>query len=291
MQLDLRKVAYFVAVVEERSMTRAAGRLRLSQQALSMSIRALERELGVALLERGRGGVDLLPAGKALYTDAVPLLAAASAAVGRARQADGSDPELLRIGHTPDVTGVEVITMLTGVPMALGATVTQMIQLLPADLGVRLWDRSIDLGLARAMAPTDGLAGQVVARHRLRVAVRAGHRLALREVVTLRDIESETLLVSAPAGASGDTDLLLTLCRTAGIEPRHRVSSVQGTPPITAVLGNAGVALVTDAPGPAVGGAVQVVELEPATTVPLLATWRSDARSRARDVLVAALAS
>jgi Bacterial regulatory helix-turn-helix protein, lysR family len=45
-RLDLRKVAHFVAVVEEGSMTGAARRLGLTQQALSMSIRALERDLG-----------------------------------------------------------------------------------------------------------------------------------------------------------------------------------------------------------------------------------------------------
>ena len=173
MQLDLRKLAHFAAVVEERSMTRAAVRLRLTQQALSMSIRALERELGVLLFERGRGGVELLPAGHSLYMDGGPLLAAATAAVARARRTHGSDTELLRIGHTPAVTDTDVVTLLAGAPLALAATVTQVIQIQPADVGDRLWDRSIDLALTRAMSPSQGLTGQVVTRHRLRVAVRA----------------------------------------------------------------------------------------------------------------------
>ena len=103
-------------------MTRAAARLRLSQQALSMSMRALERELGVPLLDRSRRGVALLASGEALYADAVPLLAAATAAIGRARRADRGEPELLRIGHTPAVTGIEVTEMLAGAP-AHGASV------------------------------------------------------------------------------------------------------------------------------------------------------------------------
>ncbi len=289
MQLDLRKLAHFAAVVEERSMTRAAVRLRLTQQALSMSIRALERELGVLLFERGRGGVELLPAGHSLYTDGGPLLAAATAAVARARRTHGSDTELLRIGHTPAVTDTDVVTLLAGAALALAATVTQVIQIQPDDVGDRLWDRSIDLALTRAMSPSQGLTGQVVTRHRLRVAVRADHHLALRDVVTIHDLASETLLVPAPPGGSADTELLLALLRAAGVEPRHRVSPVRGTPPVTAVVGDDGVALVTDAPGPAVGGAVHVLELEPSTTVPLVAAWRSDARNRARDVLIDAV--
>ena len=288
MGLDLRKVEHFVAVAEERSMTRAAARLHLSQQALSMSMRALERELGVPLLDRSRRGVVLLASGEALYADAVPLLAAATAAVGRARRADRGEPELLRIGHTPAVTGIEITEMLAGAP-ASGASV-QVVALLPDELSERLRDRSVDIGLSRATAPAAGLAGQVVARHRLRLAVRAGHRLAHRHAVTLPELAAETLIVGAPPGVCAYTDLLLGLCRRAGFEPRHRVTPVQGTPPVTTVLGTDGAALVTEAPGPAVGGAVRVVELEPETTVPVLASWRRDTRSVLRDVLVAGLA-
>jgi DNA-binding transcriptional LysR family regulator len=288
MGLDLRKVEHFVAVAEERSMTRSAARLHLSQQALSMSMRALERELGVPLLDRSRRGVVLLASGEALYADAVPLLAAATAAVGRARRADRGEPELLRIGHTPAVTGIEVTEMLAGAP-AHGASV-QVVALLSDELDERLRDRSVDIGLSRATAPAAGLAGQVVARHRLRLAVRAGHRLAHRHAVTLPELAAETLIVGAPPGVCAYTDLLLGLCRRAGFEPRHRVTPVQGTPPVTTVLGTDGAALVTEAPGPAVGGAVRVVELEPETTVPVLASWRRDTRSALRDVLVAGLA-
>ncbi|MYS48827.1 LysR family transcriptional regulator, partial [Streptomyces sp. SID6013] len=66
MGLDLHKLDHLIAVAEEHSITRAAARLHLSQQALSTSIRVLEREVGVPLLERTAAGVVLLPAGAAL---------------------------------------------------------------------------------------------------------------------------------------------------------------------------------------------------------------------------------
>jgi DNA-binding transcriptional LysR family regulator len=290
MALDLRKVAHFVAVAEERSMTRAAARLQLSQQALSISMRVLELEVGVALLDRSRRGVALLPSGEALYADAVLLLAAAAAAVERARRADRGEPELLRIGHIPAVTGVEVTAMLAGASAAPPGAAVQIVAVLPDELDRRLRDRSIDIALSRAAAPPGDMAGQVIARHRLRLAVRAGHRLAQRDAVTLPEIAAETLVVGAPPGVCTFTDLLLGLCRRAGFEPRHRVTPVQGTPPVTTVLGNDGAALVTEVPGPALGGAVQVVELEPTTSVPVLATWRGDTRSAVRDGLLTTLA-
>ncbi len=108
--------------------------------------------------------------------------------------------------------------------------------------------------------------------------------------MTLPEIAAETLVVGAPPGVCPYTDLLLGLCRRAGFEPRHRVAPVQGIPPVTTVLGNDGAALVTEPPGPALGGAVRVVDLAPATTVPVLATWRRDTHSAVRDGLLAALA-
>jgi DNA-binding transcriptional LysR family regulator len=290
MGLDLRKVAHFVAVAEERSMTRAAARLHLSQQALSMSMRALERELGVPLLDRTSRGVTLLASGEAFYADAVPLLAAATAAVGRALRADRGEPELLRIGHTPSVTDIEVTELLAAAPAHHAGAAVQVVAVLPEDLAHRLRDRSIDVALTRAAAPPGDMAGYVVAHHRLRLAVRSGHRLARRDAVTLPEIAAETLVVGAPPGVCPYTDLLLGLCRRAGFEPRHRVAPVQGIPPVTTVLGNDGAALVTELPGPALGGAVRVVDLAPATTVPVLATWRRDTHSAVRDGLLAALA-
>ena len=50
--MELRHLEHFIAVAEERNFTRAARRLHLVQSALSVSIRSLERELGIRLFER-----------------------------------------------------------------------------------------------------------------------------------------------------------------------------------------------------------------------------------------------
>ncbi|MCT9145548.1 LysR family transcriptional regulator, partial [Streptomyces violarus] len=57
--LSLRQMEYFVTVVEEASFTRAAELLHVSQPALSHQIKALERSVGGALLERLPRGVRL----------------------------------------------------------------------------------------------------------------------------------------------------------------------------------------------------------------------------------------
>ncbi len=62
--MDLRGIRYFVQIAELGSMTRAAQHLRVAQPALSRHVRALEQELGVALMVRLPRGVRLTTAGR-----------------------------------------------------------------------------------------------------------------------------------------------------------------------------------------------------------------------------------
>ena len=87
MDLDLRKIRYFVAVADNLHFRRAAEELHIAQPALSRSIGALERELGTQLFVRDKRSVILTPAGRQLLDDAGPLLAAADATRRRVQRA------------------------------------------------------------------------------------------------------------------------------------------------------------------------------------------------------------
>jgi DNA-binding transcriptional LysR family regulator len=71
---DLPALAVFATVAEERSFTRAASRLGVSQSALSHTVRALEKHLGLQLLARTTRNVSPTQAGSALLRDLAPAL-------------------------------------------------------------------------------------------------------------------------------------------------------------------------------------------------------------------------
>jgi DNA-binding transcriptional LysR family regulator len=74
--VELRQLSHFVAVAEEGSFTRAARRLNYVQSALSVSVQALERELGMRLFDRTTHRVMLTGAGEALLPAARRTLTA-----------------------------------------------------------------------------------------------------------------------------------------------------------------------------------------------------------------------
>jgi DNA-binding transcriptional LysR family regulator len=106
--LDLRRLRYFVTVAEELSFVRAARLLHMTQPALSRQISALEHDLGTQLFDRDRRGTDLTQAGQQLLEDAVPLLAAASALEQRTRLA-GRDPARFAVGFMPGIHATPII--------------------------------------------------------------------------------------------------------------------------------------------------------------------------------------
>src|SRR6201987_160914 len=98
--MELRHLRYFLAVAEERHITRAAARLGLKQPPLSQQIHALEKELGIKLLTRLPRGVELTPAGEGFREDARALLSAVERATSRARAAAMGQRGRISIGLT-----------------------------------------------------------------------------------------------------------------------------------------------------------------------------------------------
>jgi len=105
------QLLYFVTVVEEGQMTRAAAKLHIAQPALSHSIAQLEREVRLKLLDRHPRGVTLTPDGEAFYDKARAAVAAVAEVAETARSLARAQVRLVELGfvgaapglHSPDL--------------------------------------------------------------------------------------------------------------------------------------------------------------------------------------------
>lgn len=190
MDLDLRKLRYFVAVAEELNFRRAAERLHLAQPVLSRQIRALEKELHARLFTRDNTGTQLTEAGCQLLNDATVLLANAEAAQGRvARAAAGT--VTFTVGFMPGLTVTDPVR-------ALGAAHPDInVEVLRTDWTNQvavLHDGRADIGYVRMPVDRTGLKSSLLFTEPRVAMLPASHRLAGKEKVSIHDLADEHLL-------------------------------------------------------------------------------------------------
>jgi LysR family hca operon transcriptional activator len=192
--MELRHLRYFVAVVEEGSLTTAAERrLHTSQPSLSRQIRDLEHEVGAELLSRSVHGVELTVAGKAFLEHARLSLMQADAAVEAARRAAQPSRKTFAIGFQ---TGHEV----TWLPQAMHVLRDELKNIhvtissdYSPDLAEALARGRLDLAFLR-VEPGYDLAYQVVDREPLIVLMPSDHRLTAKQAIHPRELVGEIFI-------------------------------------------------------------------------------------------------
>ncbi|QUQ64145.1 LysR family transcriptional regulator [Kutzneria sp. CA-103260] len=190
MDVDLRRLRYFVAVAEERHFGRAAERLHIAQPVLSRQIRVLENELRAELFVRDRRGTELTPAGEQLLVDAKSLLGNAAALVRRVR-AVGEGVCRFTIGFMPGITLTPVVRLLRNRHPGLDV---RMLRTGWHDQVEVLRDGRVDVGIVRLPIDRAGLAVSPLYAEPRVVVVASGHRLAGKESIRIGDLAAEHLL-------------------------------------------------------------------------------------------------
>jgi len=199
--MELRQLEVFVAVADEGSFTRAATRLHVVQSAVSATIRKLEAELGVTLLNRTTHRVELSDAGALLLPEARRTLEAAAAARDIAAQLRGGLRGTVRIGtmQAQSTYSVSLAALLADFRTRHPDVDFDVRQRGSAVTARMLRDGQLDLGLV-GLGERDapGLDLVPLAREEMRLACAHDHPLARRDAVELADLSDETIADSPP---------------------------------------------------------------------------------------------
>jgi DNA-binding transcriptional LysR family regulator len=217
--LDLRKVRYFVVLAEELNYRRAAERLHVAQPVLTRQIRSLERDLTVQLFERGRAGTRLTDAGRQLLTDAQGLLADAQATRRRVARLGGTI-RTFTIGFMPGLT-------VTEPARAFAASHPEVtVDVLRTDWTdqVRvLRDGRVDIGHVRMPIDLTALSSCLLFTEPQVAVVPVAHRLAGRDHVSVHELVGERLLQhpdAVPEWAALNSTPLVTARQARSVEEK-----------------------------------------------------------------------
>ncbi|USX19798.1 LysR family transcriptional regulator [Oxalobacteraceae bacterium OTU3REALA1] len=224
MSIDLKQLRYFLAVAEEKSFSRAAERLHISQPPLSQQIMKLESELGVKLFARTTRTFELTVAGKALMSEASDLLAKMRMTIDTIRQIDRGEVGRLRVGIVGSAMWGPIPSLLEEFQTKFPRVTWTLHELGPTLQYEALRAKQVDVGFWREPKldeddlKQDNLRQELCFREDVCVAINEHHPLAKQESIELMDIADEPMLTLA-LDKSSFPRYLIQCCVKAGFQP------------------------------------------------------------------------
>jgi DNA-binding transcriptional LysR family regulator len=217
--METRQLAAFCAVVERGSFSQAAERLGVTQPAVSLQIRSLEKRLNQQLLDRSGRRVEPTEAGLRLYRAAQRMLALEEQLLDEvAAEEEGEVSGRLEIGSSSGPGGSVLPLLLCefqqrhpGVTVALSVFDTQTV----VDLVAR---RELELGIVGAARRHRGVVFEPFFRDEVILACLPGHPFAGR-TISLEELRGEPLIVMQEG--AGVRQVIEDELRGAGVRLRE----------------------------------------------------------------------
>ncbi len=209
----LKQFRYLDALARERNYARAAASCRISQPALSMQIKELEGELGVALVERGRGVFALTAAGNEIVKRARAILRATDDLVDFARHADRPLSGTLRFGVIPTIAPYLLPRALPLIRARFPDITLELREAQTADLVDDLSRGTLDLVLLSLPIEAPDIETMHLFDDRFLLVTAADESLDERKRVDISSLDERRLLLLSEGHCLRDQ--ALSLCRTA----------------------------------------------------------------------------
>jgi DNA-binding transcriptional LysR family regulator len=216
--MDTRQLASFCAVVDHQSFSQAADQLGVTQPAVSLQIRSLEKRLGRRLLDRSGRRVEPTEAGLRLYRSAQRMLALEEQLVEEV--ADASEGELagtLQLGASTGPGGSVVPLLLCEFQ---GANPTVRVALTVSDTQTivdHVAGRELAAGIVGAARRHRGVTFEPLFRDQVVLACPPGHPFAGR-TISLDELQAEPLMVMQEG--AGVRQVIDDALRAAGLRDR-----------------------------------------------------------------------
>lgn len=221
--MELRHLRYFIAVAEEKHITRASERLGMQQPPLSQQIKAIEHELGVQLFRRKARGVELTDAGDTFLRDARATLEQLDRAVESTRRTARGEQGRICIGVTSTSSFHPLVARaIRAFSEARPKVSLSLEESLSNELLQGLRDERMDAAFIRTTpARSEGLVVQPLLDEPMVWALPSEHPLANGPedaAIPLKQLAAENFILYGPPG-TGMYDTIIAACHAAGFNP------------------------------------------------------------------------
>ncbi|MDQ5848571.1 MAG: hydrogen peroxide-inducible genes activator [Pseudomonadota bacterium] len=263
--MTLTELRYIVAVARQRHFGRAAEACFVSQPTLSVAVKKLEAELGLALFERGPGEVSVTPAGQKIVEQAQRVLE--EAARIREIAAAGRDPLAgpLRLGAIYTIGPYLLPKLIPILRRAAPAMQLHIQENFTHVLSEMLRSGEVDVILIALPFQEPGIETRAVYDEPFLVAVPKGHPWEGRKRVTSEELANESLLLLGEGHCFRDQ--VLDICSVVRTRDRSSLArTVEGGSLETIrqmVAGGVGVTVLPANSVSGAGGAGDLIRVVP----------------------------
>jgi molybdate transport repressor ModE-like protein len=287
--LDVKRLRVLREVTTRGSFSAAADSLHLSQSAVSQQVAALEREVGMPLLERTSAGPRLTGPGEALMQHADAVICRLDEAERELAQIAGLEGGRLRVVSFPTASA----TLMTGAMSEFRRRFPQIelefAEDEPEDSFPALKRGDYDLAVVFDYPDFPLEFGrdadaELIFEEPMRVALPPGHPLAAADTVRLEDLADEDWLCGARP--SSCRFQVIGTCRAAGFEPRISFQSEDYEVLKALVAEGLGVTILPELAGGHPGIELRDVLPNPPIRRVWAVTRQSDARSPAAEQML-----
>ena len=194
--MDVRHLEYFIEVARQKSFSKAAEMLYVSQPSISKAIKELENELGVVLLYRNTKSVELTDHGEAILEQAQQIVSSFQNITAQVESVSKLRTGKVHVGFPP-ITGITVLTHLIGAFKKEYPNIEiNLYEFGSKKIEIAIRDGLLDVGVIRVPVETPEIYEMITfAQEPLRIVMHPAHRLAKQTKINYDDLKDERLVL------------------------------------------------------------------------------------------------
>lgn len=242
--MDMTRLKYFIAIVEEGSISKAATLLNMTQPPLSMSVKKFEEELGFDLFKRIGKKMTLTAPGKIIYEQGKELIHSSNAIIKEAKEQEE--------GQTGHITiGCSTVANLTIIPLVMQRmrekSIDITLKVLEGNTNFilkQLRSHQMDLGFIRNIINKEDFNTTTLLYEPLYIALPPNHPLSTKKEISLGELKDEKFLMPYTTLGFGVAEFILEGCDSFGFKPNVIYWGTETLPMIDMVNRGLGIAFV-----------------------------------------------
>jgi LysR family transcriptional activator of glutamate synthase operon len=244
--MDLQQIKYFLALAQELHFWNTAGKMNITQSALSRHIQSLERELGVQLFERNKRNVKLTPAGKFLTEKWAVQLNELDFIHQFARQMHLGESGKLRIAHPDSISGSIIPDIIARITNTLPKLQIELVQLRYENQQEFLSNYKIDLAITRDINNAQGILSEKIYSDHLSIVVPEEHFYHTIDDISKESLALQKFILPIKDEGSSYSEIIQQMFRSFDIVPHDYLHSEFGSTIIALVRKGLGIAILPD---------------------------------------------